>query len=188
MADFRQSWELKLEDGKWASFPSTMVVEFENKKYLRLRPTHYGLLSLLSKGKATKNASLAASPALASLVNMRNEAARNQFKCSDNAAEGGHDAFDPPADHTQDESEGENAQRSSSSKKTPKVPPGPYTVDIEVNGTNVQMLMLGVRPSKSDLLVEMEAGQLHSVFTTLAADVDHCLNTKKRDYKKRKQP
>ena len=188
MVELRQSWEVKWQDGKWVSFAASMVEEFENNKYLRLRPTHAGLLTMLSKGTPSKNASLAASPALANLVKMRNAAALSLFDVAA-APEAEENAVSQPDDDPGNEnSEGDSecAEQDARIKKKRKIPPGPYTVVIPVNGTNVQLLMMGVRPSKSDLLVQMEPAQLASVFATLAADVEECLNADKRQYKKRR--
>ena len=44
--------------------------------------------------------------------------------------------------------------------------------------------MCGKRPSKSDLLVEMDSEQLSAVVETLQLDIDLCLGTNPRAYKK----
>ena len=79
MVELRQTWDVKWLDGSWISFPFSMVETFENKQYLRLRPTNYSLAQLLSKNAASKNASFASSGELAKLVELRNEAASNKF-------------------------------------------------------------------------------------------------------------
>ena len=80
MVELRQTWDVKWLDGKRISFPFSMVETFENKQYLRLRPTNYSLAQLLSKNAASKNASFASSGELAKLVELlRNEAASNKF-------------------------------------------------------------------------------------------------------------
>ena len=177
MAELRQTWDVKWKDDKWVSFPASMIETFEGKSYLRLRPTCYSLVSLLSKGTASKNASFATSPELAKLVAMRNEAAvKKAYGQAD--AEQEHDA----AAESGAGSDEDNAQPAS---KKRKVPPGDYTVEINVDDTLIEVLLQGKRPARSDLLVCMEPDQLDCVFGKLALDVEKCLNAEKRLYKAR---
>ena len=177
MAELRQTWDVKWKDDKWVSFPASMIEAFEGKSYLRLRPTCYSLVSLLSKGTASKNASFATSPELAKLVAMRNEAAvKKAYGQAD--AEQEHDA----AAESGAGSDEDNAQPAS---KKRKVPPGDYTVEINVDDTLIEVLLQGKRPARSDLLVCMEPDQLDCVFGKLALDVEKCLNAEKRLYKAR---
>ena len=175
VVELRQTWDLKWKDGKWISFPASMVEEFEGKSYLRLRPTCHSLVALLSKGALTKNASFATSPELAKLVTMRNEAAVQKAY----GQAGAEQELDAAA-----ESGGESDQgHAQPVSKKRKIPPGDYTVELNVDDTLIEVLVQGKRPARSDLLVCMESDQLDCVFSKLEADVGKCLKAEKRLYK-----
>ena len=70
-------------------------------------------------------------------------------------------------------------------KKRRYVPTGDYTVLVDVDGTMVEMLMKGKKPSRSDLLVLLNGNMLDAVFNALAADVSTALHMETRPYKKR---
>ena len=179
VVELRQTWDLKWKDGKWISFPASMVEEFEGKSYLRLRPTCHSLVALLSKGALTKNASFATSPELAKLVTMRNEAAVQKAY----GQAGAEQELDAAA-----ESGGESDQgHAQPVSKKRKIPPGDYTVELNVDDTLIEVLVQGKRPARSDLLVCMESDQLDCVFSKLEADVGKCLKAEKRLYKIKKK-
>jgi hypothetical protein len=158
MMEVRNSWELKMPNGKWIHVPSS----------LRFRPTHPTIASLEMGEKYKKNASLAASPSLQDLLKSRNQAASASLEAEEEEKE---DLF------------GQDADSKDASKKR-KVPAGCYCVNIVAMEKEITCLVCGKRPSKSDLLVEMDSEQLSAVVETLQLDIDLCLGTNPRAYKK----
>lgn len=187
MVELRQTWDVKWLDGKWVSFPFSMVETFKNKQYLRLRPTNYNLAQLLSKHSATKNASFGSSGELAKLVELRNEAASQKFHQGDQVENDDAEEADQ-GDLFGGSGDEEKGKEEPPSKKR-KVPPGDYTVEINLEETMVEVLVQGKRPARSDMLILMEPAQLACVFARLAKDVDTCMNaqTKKHCSKEKKQ-
>ena len=187
MVELRQTWDVKWLDGSWISFPFSMVETFENKQYLRLRPTNYSLAQLLSKNAASKNASFASSGELAKLVELRNEAASNKFYKGGKVEN--EDAEEDEQQNLFCGSGDEKSEQEEPHCRKRKVPPGDYTVDINVEETMVEVLVQGKRPARSDMLILMEPAQLACVFAKLQKDVDTCLNAQHRKYngKERKQ-
>lgn len=144
MMEVRNSWELKMPNGKWIHVPSSLVETFEGKTFLRFRPTHPTIASLVMGEKYKKNASLAASPNLQDLLKSRNQAA----------------SADPEAEEEEKEDLfGQDADSKDASKKR-KVPAGCYIVNIMAMEKEITCLVFGRRPSKTDLLVEMDPEQL----------------------------
>lgn len=189
MVELRQHWDIKWQDGNWISFPAAFVETFENKQYLRLKATHQGLVNLLSKDKSRRNASLAASQVYSKLMQQRNDVAagvgKQELHQASAAAmpkpcEGDVHADLFHGDHTSDEETAEPMV-----KKRRYVPTGDYTVLVDVDGTMVEMLMKGKKPSRSDLLVLLNGNMLDAVFNALAADVSTALHMETRPYKKR---
>lgn len=168
MMEVRNSWELKMPNGKWIHVPSSLVETFEGKTFLRFRPTHPTIASLVMGEKYKKNASLAASPNLQDLLKSRNQAA----------------SADPEAEEEEKEDLfGQDADSKDASKKR-KVPAGCYIVNIMAMEKEITCLVFGRRPSKTDLLVEMDPEQLSAVVDTLQLDIDLCLGTNPRAYKR----
>ena len=74
MVQLRTSWEIKYQDDKWMSLPSTLVETFEGNAYLKIRPSHPSIVKLVSRSKV-KNPSLSSSVHLQKMLQDRNTAA-----------------------------------------------------------------------------------------------------------------
>ena len=146
-----------------ATVPESLVMEHGGKQYLKMRPTSATIIALIC-GKAPKNSSLSSSPALADLIQKRNE------KAMEHEDQEEQDVFEPAAKKP---------------KKSVHVSPLGSTVTLEVNGIPVEILWKGSRPSRADLMVLMECDMLKAVFDAVAADCIDCLQSNKRNYSKR---
>ena len=56
---------------------------------------------------------------------------------------------------------------------------------ITVDDVPIRVLVKGARPSRSDLIVEIEERVLTKIFNMLSADLDECFQTAKRSYKRK---
>ena len=61
----------------------------------------------------------------------------------------------------------------------------PELVTIDVNGQEVECLMQGQRPTKSDLVIPLVPQQMEAVLTYIAQDAHQALQATRRAYKKR---
>ena len=86
MVDVRSSWAIKNGD-KWLNVPHSLEETFEEKSFLRFRPTFPMICQLVMKDKYKKNAGLTTSAKLQELLQLRNEAAA-KLDLPDEDAEG----------------------------------------------------------------------------------------------------
>ena len=172
MVDVRSSWAIKNGD-KWLNVPHSLEETFEEKSFLRFRPTFPMICQLVMKDKYKKNAGLTTSAKLQELLQLRNEAAA-KLDLPDEDAEG---------EEKEDLFQAESAI--SESQKKRKVPAGSYLVEFEVLNEKIICMVSGKRPSKSDLLIQLVPEQLTAVVRFLEEDIDSCLGATPKAYKKK---
>ena len=177
MVQLRTSWEIKYQDDKWMSLPSTLVETFEGNAYLKIRPSHPSIVKLVSRSKVM-NPSLSSSVHLQKMLEDRNTAAMTFLNAQGQAAE--------PKENLFEENE-EVEDKQPASKKRKCADAGDFTVEIQVQEQPVQVLLRGARPTRSDLLVRMEPDQLKAVLQLLEEEAADCLAADRRQYKKAKQ-
>lgn len=185
----RRSWEIQWKDGKRHSIPGSLIEDFEGRPFLRIRPTNYILIGLLSPGHTVKKASVASSNSLAKLISARNKAAIEMHTAKPVKEDGQPSLFENKAN---DEEEGSGSSGSEAveparkkCKRSAAVPPGDYTVQVPVGNAHIECLLRGKRPKSSDLMAAMSCEGLEALFLALAEDVEECLSADRRQYKKK---
>lgn len=155
--EIAHSVSLKFDGGKFLAIPETLLVkDDEGNDYLKLSATNYVVNALIC-GKAAKNASLSNGPKMTELKNLRNEKIQPT-------------SF--PEDPWQ---EGEDSEAVEPNVKKRRCVQG--TVDVDIHGTSVTLLVPAKRAMVSDIMVKLDA-----VFKFLKPD---CLEkTESRGYKK----
>ena len=128
-----------------AVLPKDLLVEEANKTWLKIRPTSPVILSLVKGGPAKKTDSLTSNSAIQDMVQARNAKAWSSHAPSQE------DLFEDQPEP--------KAKRQKIST--------PMVVTIDVGGTSVETLLVGQRPSRSDLLVPLEAKQIDAVLTAI---------------------
>eukprot|EP00435_Cladocopium_sp_Y103_P029200 s3052_g7.t1 len=129
-------------------------------EYLKISATNYTICKLIC-GEGQKNSSLAGGDKLQELKDLRNQKA----------------GVTPEADD-----EGQGGDESAGGKVKALVHKPATAVEIDVDGTKVNVLCPTKRISQSDLMVEIDPVQLDAVFTFLGPDCQS--RTSSRSYKK----
>lgn len=192
--ELRNAIEIKWLDDTWHSIPASLLVTHGGKQYLKMRPSHPTIVSLITSKKAEKNASFASSEAYAKMTEARNIAAlklhgsKKVDDVKEHAEEEQQEAlFQETANESEDEMIEDFDMEPHVKRRKKAIPGGQYlvTINVGVEQTPVECLVQGARPARSDLLILLECQQLQAVFDALKNDVEACLAAKPRQYKKR---
>ena len=179
MVELRHNWEIKFQDEKWSAIPDSLIESFEHQQYLRIRPTCQSLCKLISKSNQ-KNQFLSSRTQLLKMISDRNEAAEKNLELAEKELK---QEAGKRSDADLFNQEDNDADQQAVKKR--KLNNGEYVVSIQVLGKEVNVLMKGNRPGRSDLLVLMEPAMLERVFQALARDAEECLSGTKRQYTKK---
>ena len=158
MVEISNRISIRFEEEKPILIPETALVESHGHKWLRLRPTNQQIVMLLCGPKAGKNASLTSCTTIQELVNQRNEAWTKET---------------PEGPGVESMFEEEKAT------KKRKVSSNPEIVSINVGGTEIECLMQGQRPSRSDLIVPLKEEQLTAILNHIRPGATEALASAK---------
>ena len=149
---------LSFMQSKVVPIPEDMVVSHGGLEYLKVRPSHYKILQIICGQKTPKkNSSLSDSPALAALKKKRDAAWQEQV----NSQVGQEDAENMGMP---------NPDQERPRKKAKSAPNEPEVVQIDVNGSSVQILCPASKVSRSDFQVLMQPSNLEPLFQCLTGD------------------
>ena len=162
--------EIQFMEEKPSIIPKDLLVSHAGQSYLKLRPTAQPIVQFLHGSKIGKNASLSQSPKLKELVTARND------KYQEDAPED-----EPPKDELfQDKQQsGTSTKRKAGAMET-------TNVFLDVDGTTINCLMVGSRPTKSDLIICLEPSQIEAVVKHLRSTSTTDLERPTRSYKVKK--
>jgi len=142
---------LQYMDSKIWNVPDQLLVDIDGTLFLKISPINYGLVNVICDGlQIPKNASLAESPGLEKLKEMRNKKAKPSSAADNLFGE-----------------EGAPAQKKSRTSKTSAITDDVLT--ISVNRVDVKCISPKTRQSQ-DLCVIMESSALQAVFEAIRAE------------------
>ena len=172
--EIKQDIRLSFDAGKFISVPDALILEHDGEQFLKVKATSASIISVITGKVAPKNGSFATSKNLQELLRLRNEA--DAERDASRAAGEAEDLFknvasEPPC------------KKVKVQMKKPDL--NEHTVSIMVKDCNVVCLMAGIRPSKSDLTVKVNAEMLSVVFQMLREDIDVALDACRRSYTKK---
>ena len=150
MAKVFQSFEVTWNDGKPISLPAELVVQHEDRYFLKMRASHHKLLQLLC-GNPEKNSSLSQSELLKQLKEKRDATVEAILKGQ---------GEDPPSEEAM-------GMKSKAANKNTKKMQDDMIVDIDISGSTVSVLVPKLRYKLCDFQVELVAEQLTTVFQFL---------------------
>ena len=172
--EIKQDIRLSFDAGKFISVPDALILERNGEQFLKVKATSASIISVITGKVAPKNGSFATSKNLQELLRLRNEADTEHD--ASRAAGEAEDLFknvasEPPC------------KKVKVQMKKPDL--NEHTVSIMVKDCNVACLMAGIRPSKSDLTVKVNAEMLSAVFQMLREEIDVALDACRRSYTKK---
>eukprot|EP00435_Cladocopium_sp_Y103_P036891 s4034_g9.t1 len=159
--EIQTSISIKVGDQKAIAIPPTFLVEHENRQFLKFKATGQPIVQLVCGSQAPKNGSLANSTCLDQLLKKRNQQWLN--------ASLGQDVFQEV-----DKKVHPRKRRQMANQEL---------ITIDVNGQEVECLMQGQRPTKSDLTIALVPLQVQAVLNHVAQDAADAMTTR-RAYKK----
>eukprot|EP00438_Fugacium_kawagutii_P016739 Skav205938 [mRNA] locus=scaffold2739:225247:225804:+ [translate_table: standard] len=166
---------IKCDDQKPIAIPNNLVVHHNGRQWLKVRPTAQCIIHLILGSQIHRNASLTSNPTLQELITKRNHQWSNHTP-TENQQNPEQEVF----------AEGQNGPKA---KKRRIVPSNlPEIVQIDINGTKVDCLMQGQRPSSSDLTIAMEKDQLEALVATLRPRAQGSSLQPTRSYNKKPPP
>ena len=174
MVEITTRVEASFSKGKAVALPDHLLVEHEGNRFLKIRPTSPAICKLLLESAPSKNPSFSTSPALAELLNKRNEAALQEHQ--EETTEQKEDLWCAAA--PEEESGTKKRKRVGAVEES-------YTVQIDCDGVPITCLVSGQRPGRSDLAVCLDPVQLTAVFRKIQPDLASCFAASKRTYSKR---
>lgn len=162
---------IKCDDGKPIAIPNNLVVHHNGKQWLKVRPTAQSIIQLIHGSQIQKNASLTSNATLQELLNSRNQQWSNQ----------------QPTDQQENPDQEVFGEKPNAPKaKKRRIVPANATeiVQLDIQGTKVDCLMQGQRPTSSDLTIAMEKDQLQALVAHLRPKVQGEPLQPTRPYKK----
>ena len=174
MVEITTRVEASFMNGKTVPLPDHLLVEHEGTRFLKLRPTSPAICKLLLESAPSKNPSFSSSPALAELLNKRNEAAYKENQ----------EEPDEERENLWSAAAPEGAAACKKRKRVGAVEES-YTVQIDCDGVPITCLVSGQRPGRSDLAVCLDPVQLTAVFRKIQPDLAACFSGAKRTYSKK---
>ena len=160
--------EIQFMEEKPIIIPKDLLVTHAGQSYLKLRPTAQPIVQFLHGSKIGKNASLSQSPKLKELVTARND------KYQEDAPED-----EQPKDELFQDKPGTSTKRKAAAMET-------TNVLLDVDGTMINCLMVGNRPTKSDLTISLEPSQIEAVVKHVRSTSTTDLERPTRSYKVKK--
>ena len=179
MVEICQRFQIKVGEDKRVTIPNELVKKFQEKKFLKLRPTCQAIVQLISGGKQAKNASLSQCSHLQELIQARNQKIAELWGTTDDKPEA-EQLFEDQPQNEAFSSKKRKATSSASEETT-------FVVIIQVGGQDIECLVYGQRPARSDLCVAMEPTTLEAVFDHLKEGSQKALNMPTKPYKKTKK-
>ena len=168
--DIQRVCTISCNDGKAIPVPATLLQEHGGRQWLKLRPTSQPMNQMVH-GKVDKNASFSNHPKFQDFI-----AKRNQVWAKEETEDQVWDAAN------------EDEPKPSAKKRKRE---DPEVVSVPLAGVAISCLMQGQRPTKSDVVVPLEASQLEPIFELLQEDADQLKARKpyqRKVQKEQKQP
>ena len=172
--EIKQDYRISFDDGKFISLPDALIVEHNGEHFLKVKATSASIISIITGKVAPKNGSFATSKNLLELLRLRNEA---------DGQNGASSRTEAPEDLFKNVSSEPPAKKVKVQVHVPDQQD--HTVSIMVKDCNVVCLMMGIRPSKSDLTVKVDADMLSAVFEMLREDIHVAMDACRRSYTKK---
>ena len=134
---------------KAVAIPPALLVDHDGSQWLKLRPTSYQLNQLFF-GKPKVNASFSNHPGFQDFITKRNEAWSKLGTMSD-----------------QEDQDDEAKDKPRKKRRVTKQDPSSEVVEVPLNGTSIQYLMQGQKPTLSDVVIPLAKEQLEPFFVLL---------------------
>ena len=125
---------------KAVAIPPALIVEHDGSQWLKLRPTNYQLNQLFCGAEIKANASFSNHPGFQDFITKRNEAWLKLSTMSDQDQDG-----------QDDEANGKPNKR----RRVAHPEASPEVVEVPLNDTNIQRLMQGQKPTRSDVVAPL---------------------------------
>eukprot|EP00435_Cladocopium_sp_Y103_P070183 s288_g34.t1 len=159
--------ELQFQGGKSITIRKDLIIQFDGKSYLKLRPTSFPIVQFIHGCKVAKNASLSSSTTLKGLIQARND----KYKRHEPQEEGQDTLFD------------DDTEPAPGSKKPFDPLENESTiVEIDCAGTSIECLMVGKRPARTDFTFLLEPSQVEAIVVAMRQTSSKDLSMPTRAY------
>jgi len=166
--DIQQVHTISCDDGKAIAIPANLLQEHDGQLWLKLRPTSQPINQMVY-GKVGKNASFS------NHVKFQDFIAKRSQVCAK--------AGNTPPEEVFPEQDQPGPKPPTKKRKLL----GTEIVEVPLDDHKIQCLMKGHRPTKSDLVVPLQAHHLEPIFAMLKEDPEGS-QTRKTYQKKEKEP
>lgn len=150
--DIQTVYTISCNDGKAIPVPASLLQEHGGRQWLKLRPTSQPISQIVF-GKVDKNFSFSNHPGFQEFIAKRNHLWAKGDQSEEQVWEEGNENVPKP----------ESKKRKLDEPEVVQVPLGVATIDC---------LMQGQRPTKSDVVLPLEASHLEPVFELLQQNPD----------------
>ena len=166
MVEINYRVEIQFQDEKAITVPKDLIIQFKGHTYIKLRPTSLPMVQLIHGGKVAKNASLSPSTTLKQLIKARNDMYKGQV----------------PPEENQEELFDDKEPVPGSKKPFRPLEEEGTTLQIDCDGTSIDCLMVGQRPSRTDFTFLLEANQVEAIVKAMRTTSTQDLNMPTRAY------
>ena len=167
MVEINYRVEIQFQDEKPITVPKDPIIQFKGQTYIKLRPTSLPIVQLIHGGKVAKNASLSSSTTLKQLIKARNERYNGQM---------------PPEENQEELFDDQEPVPGSKRPFRPLEEEQGITLQIDCDGTSIDCLMMGQRPSRTDFTFLSKANQIEASVKAMRLTSTQDLNMPTRAY------
>ena len=153
---------ISCNDAKAIAVPPALIQEHDECKWLQLRPTSQPLSQIVfGEEEAGKNASFSNHQGFQDLITKRNTMWTSANTCDEECQPG--------------------------KPKRKRAEGGPQVMQVQLGDANIDCVMQGQKPTKSDLVVPLEEDQLKPIFLLLQEEKDMESLKHRQRYKKSRE-